>query len=257
VTSTCGLVITELRQSDPFVDVRLVRNRLVATADSAGFLISVAMYLCLPVVVEFIQVPPSAGYGFGVSVLVAGCTLFPVSVGASLSAWLRPAFQKRFGQRSMIPFGSLLYATAMVFFAFEHSALWEAMVITFAAGVAMGFTFAAMPAYIISAVGTGDTGSAMGFYQVLRSIGLAVGSAITSLILGHFTPAGEQLPDAAGFQLTLLCGAALCVTAAVITVILPGRHSALRPAPDDIAAENAELGSNAIPAAGAISYGPR
>ena len=36
------------------------------TADVSGFLISIAMYLLLPIIVEFVQIPQSAGYGFAV-----------------------------------------------------------------------------------------------------------------------------------------------------------------------------------------------
>jgi MFS family permease len=53
----------ELRFPAPLVDLRQVRNRSVLTADVSGFLIFLAMYLLLPVIVEFVQVPPSAGTG--------------------------------------------------------------------------------------------------------------------------------------------------------------------------------------------------
>src|SRR3984957_16454376 len=57
----------ELRVADPLVDLRQVRNRSVLTADASGFLISVALYLLLPIIVEFVQIPRSAGYGFAAS----------------------------------------------------------------------------------------------------------------------------------------------------------------------------------------------
>ena len=46
--------------------------------------------------------------------------------------------------------------------------------VMFIAGTGIGFTFAAMPGFIVASVQARDTGSAMGFYQVLRSIGLAI-----------------------------------------------------------------------------------
>ena len=71
----------ELRQDDPLVDLRQVRNRSVLTADISGFLICVAMYLFLPIVVEFVQVPAVDGYGFGASVVVSSLVFLPLSVG--------------------------------------------------------------------------------------------------------------------------------------------------------------------------------
>ena len=44
----------ELRVAEPLVDLRQVRNRSVLTADASGFLISVALYLLLPIIVEFV-----------------------------------------------------------------------------------------------------------------------------------------------------------------------------------------------------------
>ena len=76
----------ELRFADPLVDLRQVRNRSVLTADASGFLISIAMYLLLPIIVEFVQIPPSAGYGFAASLVVSGLVLIPLSVGSFVAS---------------------------------------------------------------------------------------------------------------------------------------------------------------------------
>src|ERR1700735_2440828 len=47
----------ELRVAHPLIDLRQVRNRSVLTADVSGFIISIAMYLLLPIIVEFVQIP--------------------------------------------------------------------------------------------------------------------------------------------------------------------------------------------------------
>src|ERR1700691_5163217 len=60
----------ELHYAEPLVNLRQVRNRSVLTADASGFLISIALYLLLPIIVEFVQIPRSAGYGFGASLAV-------------------------------------------------------------------------------------------------------------------------------------------------------------------------------------------
>ena len=78
----------ELCHAHPLVELRQAKHRMVLTADLAGLLMSMAMYLYLPIIVEFIQVPKSEGYGFGVSVVVAGCALIPLSVGTYLSSRL-------------------------------------------------------------------------------------------------------------------------------------------------------------------------
>jgi MFS family permease len=195
------------------------------------------MYLFLPIVVEFVQVPSSNGYGFGASVVVAGCVLIPLSVGTLAASRIAPRFERRYGRRIMIPLGSVLFAVAMGFFALEHSAIWEAFLAMAIGGIGIGFTFAAMPGFIVSSVHARDTGSAMGFYQVLRSIGLAFGSAISGVILAAYTSPGDSYPSVGGFRTALLIGAALCLLTAVLTFVLPGAAAKTRTTLSDPAAE--------------------
>jgi MFS family permease len=211
---------------------------MVLTADLSGLIISLTMYLFLPIVVEFVQVPRSLGYGFGASVVVSGCVLIPLSVGTLLASRLAVRYERRYGRRTMIPLGSVLFAIAMAFFAFEHTALWEAFMVMFIAGTGIGFTFAAMPGFIVASVHARDTGSAMGFYQVLRSIGLALGSAVSGAILAANTHGHSTFPAVGGFRTALIVGAILCLATAAMSYLLPGRG---KPGPEPVSAAEAEL----------------
>jgi MFS family permease len=213
----------ELKVADPLIDVRQVRNRSVLTADASAFLIAVAMYLFLPIIIEFVQIPVASGYGFGTSILVSGMVFVPLSVGSFLASRCLTAYTKRFGVRSMIPFGSLMFAASTLFFAVEHRALWEAFVASGMAGIGIGFTFAAMPGFVVRAVPPSETGSAMGFYQVLRSIGLSLGSALAAAVLITYTAPGDTFPSYQGFRVTLIIATGLCVLTAVISYLLPGK----------------------------------
>ena len=73
------------------------------------------------------------------------------------------------------------------------------------------------------AVPTAETGSATGFYQVLRNIGLSVGSALGAAVLLAYTPHGATYPDLGGFRVALLLSTALAVLTAVLAFVLPGR----------------------------------
>ncbi len=76
----------ELRFADPLVDLRQVRHRSVLTADVSGFFISVAMYILLPTLVVFVQIPVARGYGFGASIVVSGLVLVPLSLCSFLAS---------------------------------------------------------------------------------------------------------------------------------------------------------------------------
>jgi MFS family permease len=212
----------ELRQADPLVDLRQVRNRSVLTADISGLLMCVAMYLFLPVVVEFVQIPVATGYGFGVSVVVSSLVLVPLSVGTFVASRCLRAYERRFGSRTMIPLGAVIFAAASLFFALDHRALWQAFAASGLVGIGVGLTFAAMPGFIVRAVPPHETGSAMGFYQVLRNIGLSIGSALAAAILTTYTQRGQGLPSIDGFRTALFMASALSLATAVISYVLPG-----------------------------------
>ena len=223
----------ELKITDPLIDVRQVRNRSVLTADVSAFFIAVAMYLFLPIIVEFVQIPVASGYGFGASVVISGLVFVPLSVASFAASRCLVAYARRFGIRSMIPFGSLIFALSTTFFALEHRALWEAFVAAGIAGLGIGFTFAAMPGFIVRAVPTSETGSAMGFYQVVRSIGLSVGSALAAAVLVSYTRPGHTFPVFDGFRVTLMIATALCLMTAVLSYLLPGRAAERMSPPDE------------------------
>ncbi len=243
----------ELRTDDPLVDLRQIRNRSVLTADISGFLICVAMYLFLPILIEFVQVPAVEGYGFGSSLIVSSMVFLPLSVTTFAASRFLRLYERTFGTRSMIPVGSVIFAVSTLFFALEHGALWEAFVASGLAGLGVGLTFAAMPGFIVRAVPRSETGSATGFYQVLRNIGLSLGSALGAAILIAFTRPGHTFPSVGGFHAALLVASGLCAVTAVISYVLPGadvdrpfEHTVTRDREDLVMEEEAELAGTGL-----------
>ena len=247
-------ILYELHRVEPLVSLRHLRNRSVLTADASGFLISTAMYLLLPVIVEFVQIPRSAGYGFAASLVVSGLVLVPLSVGSFVASRFLIVYERRFGSRTMIPRGSVVFALAASFFAFEHSALWEAFVTVAICGLGIGFTTGAMPGFIVRSVAPSETGSATGFYQVVRSIGLTVGSALSAAVLMSHTRHGQSLPDVDGFKVALVIASALCLATAVVSFVLPGKAASRRNAItvgeetdlEEVMRDEAELGGTGM-----------
>ncbi|WP_460817851.1 MFS transporter [Nocardioides korecus] len=209
--------LLELRTTDPLVDLRLVRRRPVLTANVSGLLLGVVMYVSMVVITEFVQLPD---FGLGESVFVAGLTLLPLSVlSASVSRTL-PWISARIGLRPVIPFGALMVSASSLFFAFGHAHLWQVFVTTGLLGIGLGYTFAAMPGLIVGAVPAEETSSAMGFYQVSRYIGFAIGSGLAITLLRAFGAGG--VPDEGSYQATALVAAGLGVLTAVVAWVLPG-----------------------------------
>jgi MFS family permease len=240
----------QLRTAAPLIELPLLRHRAVLTADASAFFLGMAMYIDLSVVTAFVQAPPASGYGFGASVLTAGLCLVPFSVTSLLASRTLPLATRVLGPRGVLPVGCLVIGAAGAFFALDHGHLAEAFVVMAIVGAGLGYTFAAIPGLIVRAVPEQETGSAMGFYQVVRYIGFSIGSALAASILAAHTPVGQHLPTESGFAIALWVGAGLCVVAAVVAWVVPGRTVAPAvPDPRELTAfdaEDAELGTAGV-----------
>src|ERR1700691_1362042 len=208
--------------SAPLVELRLLRHPAVLAADACAFLLIMAMYMDLSVVTEFVQLPRADGFGFSASVGVAGLVLIPLAVLMLAVSRMLPTFVRWVGAPAVLAVGCLIAVVGSVFFAVFHGALWEAFVMMGILGLGLGMTFAAIPGLIVRAAPAGETGSAMGFYQVVRWVGASVGSALVATVLAaHTTSAGH--PSLGGYTMTLWISVVICAIGAVLTYVLPAR----------------------------------
>ncbi|HVV91140.1 MAG TPA: MFS transporter [Solirubrobacterales bacterium] len=225
VASLALWVVHQLRAASPLVDLSQLRHRAVLGADVAAILLGVALYMFLTVITEFVQTPSAEGFGFGASTLVAGLCLVPFSVCSLIGTRLMTSVVGRFGVRAALGTGGVAIAASGVFFALVHTAIWQACVMMGLLGIGFGFTFAAIPGLIAGAVPAQEIGSAMGFYQVVRSIGFSLGSALVASILAGHELAGSSFPAVSGYTTALWVGAAAGLVAAVVAVLLAPKET--------------------------------
>ncbi|WP_245819814.1 MFS transporter [Rhodococcoides yunnanense] len=211
----------ELRCEHPLVQLRLLRNRSVLTADVTGLLAGVGMFVLSSSVIRFVQTPTDTGYGLGGSAMVAGLVLVPFSLASVLANKLLPAAGRYVAQNLVMPLGAAAFVVALVLLAFGRSELWVVFVLMGVAGLGVGFTFAAMPAFIVNAVPADEAGSALGVNQVLRTVGGAVGSALSATILAAHTLPGATFPADSGYSAAALTGIVLWVATGLLALGLP------------------------------------
>ncbi|GAA2151204.1 MFS transporter [Kitasatospora kazusensis] len=223
----------ELRTAHPLVDLRLLRNPVVLTADVAGLVAGVAIYLLISLVTRFVQTPVTAGYGFGTSIVVTGLILLPFSITSVAASKVVPVLARRTSSALVLPIGCVVSLLALLTFAFARDGLWELLLAMGIAGLGVGCTFAVMPGLIVGAVPAGETGSAIGFNQVLRYVGYSTGSALSAAVLQAHTSPGRLLPSGAGYTAAALLGCAVWVAATVVTIVLPRRRTAVRSERDE------------------------
>jgi predicted MFS family arabinose efflux permease len=216
-----GWVVQELRTEHPLIDLSLLRNRTVLTADVTGLLGGLGMYLLISLVIRYVQTPASAGYGFGASVVVAGLVLLPFSIASVTASRVAPLIARRTSPDLVLPAGCAIFVAAALMFVFARGQLWEVFVVMAVAGLGVGCTFAALPGLIVRSVPPEETGSAMSFNQVLRYVGYAIGSALSATILAAHTPTGRALPLAGGYEVVAVLGSVVLTVAAVVSFLLP------------------------------------
>src|SRR3546814_5923578 len=107
-----------------------------------------------------------------------------------------------------MPIGCGAFAAAMVVFGSARSEVWQLLIVMALAGIGVGTVFAAMPQMIVAAVPASETGSALGFNQVLRTIGSSVGSAASASVLAANTQGGDRFPPDRGYTTPAVIGLA-------------------------------------------------
>lgn len=243
--------VHERRAAVPLVDLRTLASPSVRVAHGVAVLAGIGMFLLMSLVIRFVQTPTSTGYGQGRSVLVAGAILVPLSVASLASNRLLPRLGRRFGPQWAMPLGCVALIAAVALFALRRSGLWEVLAVMALSGIGVGIVFASMPMCIVAAVPATETGSALGFNQVLRTIGSSVGSAVSAAVLAAHTGSASPFPLNRGYTQAAMIGIGVWTLALIVAWPRPSLSLAhVAPgAPDHFGAESVEA-----EAAGVIMY---
>jgi EmrB/QacA subfamily drug resistance transporter len=213
----------ELSVTEPLVDIAMMRRRAVFTTNLCAFLVGFGMFGSFILIPQFVQTPPSAGYGFGATVTEAGLFLLPSALvmlfAGPVSGWLGG----RFGSRLPMLIGTVMASSSYLFLALVHSDRWAIYVGSALLGLGIGFSFAAMANLIVEAVEQSFTGIATGMNTIMRTIGGSLGGQIAaSIVTGHVLVSG--VPAESGFTTAFVISAAAVAVAFVSALAIPRRR---------------------------------
>lgn len=212
-------VRAELRAVTPLVDMGMMRQRTVWTANLVAFLIGFGMYAGSVFLPQFLQTDSTVGYGFGLSPSMAGLLLFPSAAASFVVGLVAAPLARRIGSRMTIASGASVAAVAMLAIAFVHEQQWQVVVAYTFSGLGLGLVFAALAAVVVGAVPSHQTGVASGMNTNIRTVGGAVGTAVVSTLVAVSAVVPSESGYTAGFA---VLGSAL-VAAAVVTAAMPRR----------------------------------
>ncbi len=206
----------ELRIKSPLVDLRSMTQPSVRVAQTVAILAGVGMYFLVSLIIRYVQTPTSTGYGQGRSVFVAGLILVPFSIASLATNRLLPVLRRWIGPQWTMPVGCLAFIVALSIFTVARSSLWELLLVMALAGIGVGTVFASMPVLIVNSVPGSETGSALGFNQVLRTVGSSIGSAMSAAVLAAHTTSASPFPTDGGYTQSAMIGVAVWILAMVV-----------------------------------------
>lgn len=209
----------ELRVRRPLIDLRLLRRRPVLAANLTAFLVALGFYPLAPLVVRFAQAPAGAGYGFDASVLVAGLMLTPFSVASFAASRLVRRVAGRVSAELIVVLGCVLLIASMVFFLLARGAYWQVVAAMTLDGFGVGCVYAVNPLQIAAGVPAEETGSAMSFYQLGRTVAYAIASALSAMLLVLSTSPGHSVPADSGYSATALTGIVILAVALAVSAV--------------------------------------
>src|SRR5215475_1410947 len=184
-------VRSEIRSSEPLVDMRMMRIRGVWTTNAVAALLGFGMYSSFILIPDFVETPAHVSYGFGASVTEAGLFLLPATMAMLIFGAQTGRLEKRFGSKPPLLAGALFASAAYALLALFRDDSWQIYLAAFLLGTGIGLAFAAMVNLIIENVGPAETGIATGMNTVTRTVGGAFGGAVVASILaGSLTSSG-------------------------------------------------------------------
>ena len=192
-------VWVERRSSAPLVDLTLFAQGGVLRANAAMLTAGIGMYLMFSLLTRYVQTPASAGYGFGLSGLLAGATLIPFSVLGFVAGRLTPWLTKRLTARGAFGFYAGTIALAAALYVTVPNSLVATLASMSVLGFGVGGISAIMPRLVLNGVPKEETSSVLSINQIVRSVGFSMGSALAGLLLAIATPNGALLPDQHGY----------------------------------------------------------
>ena len=181
----------------------------------------------MSLVVRFAQTPPAAGYGLGAPVVVAAAMLTPFSLASFAASRLAARAARRTSAEFVVAASCVLLIASMVLFLVARDSYPGLVAVMAVSGLGVGSAYAVNPLQITAGVPASETGSAISFYQLVRTVAYAIASALSATVLVLSTPAGGRFPADAGYSVAAGICIAVLVAALAVSVVFVMRRPVL------------------------------
>ena len=222
VVCAIAWVVVELKSKTPLIDMRTMRIPAVWTTNIVAVLAGAGMYAMMTFLPQLLQTHKSvAGYGLSASITQSGLYMLPLSVAMFVIGLAIGPLAARLGSKAIVLGGSVITVPGFVLLAVGHDQSWQIYVAAALLGIGIGMAFSSMPAIIVAAVPPAQTGAATGMNANVRTVGGAIGSAVSSVLLTSGARAAHGFPADSGYTKIFWFLGAVAVLATVVSVIIP------------------------------------
>ena len=226
--AACALLLAvwfplELRSGQPLIDLRTSARRPILLVNIAAVLVGFSMYANMLVTTQQLQLSRVTGFGFGLSVLVAGLAMIPAGLAMVAISPVSAQLTNSFGAKVTMVTGCAVmaagYLLRVVLVETVAGIITGAVIISVGTAMAM----AAMPTIVMTNSPRTDTAAANGLNTLLRSVGTSTCSAAVAVILASVTVTigGRVFPDLEAFRLIFILAGLTATAGAAVSVLIP------------------------------------
>ena len=218
-----GFVLFELRQTDPAIDIRVLRRPEMWPVQATAFLIGISLLGAQGPLSTYAGTDPSLGYGLGLDATersnIIGVYLVSLIIGAVLFA----VTSRRASPRIVLIVAALLVGVGYLLFLPFHVELWQVLLNLCIAGLGCGALVGAMPAAAAAAAPLGQTGVASALTNTTKTIGGTFSSAVFGVVLaaGTGVVASQTAASLGGYMTVWSVCAAGGFLAALLLLFVP------------------------------------
>ncbi len=229
-------VIYEVRNSDAFIDMHLLKTRNILIANFVGLFTMAGMYFLLFTVPTLLQDP--APSGFGRSILESGLIMLPASVMAMVIAPVAARVTDAKGPRTSILTGLSISFMAFLLLLLDRSSVTDVIIAATILGTGFSFVLVGIINLLLISTPKSKAGEATGLNTVFRELGMTVAPAIggtfetmfsVRIIIGlipyrfgalTFIPVTYGFPSQTAYNFTYITGIIFLLTAMLITLLV-------------------------------------
>ncbi|MES2093887.1 MAG: MFS transporter [Actinomycetota bacterium] len=213
----------ELRQDDPAIDLRVLRQPNMWPVQLTAGLIGISLLGAQAPLSAYAGTDPANGYGLGLDSADRSTLIGVYLISMIVGALLFPLVSRWFTPRVALIIAAFLVAIGYLLFVPFHRETWQVFVNMFIAGVGSGALVGAMPAAAAAAAPRGQTGIAAALTNTTKTIGGSFASAIFGIVLamGVLAAATSTASSLSGYlTVWIVCGVGALV-AAVLLFFVP------------------------------------